>query len=62
MPALLEENKHRQEAENRKEFFPMPKNLATYLGKQRAWESWVVEENIEIKQNNQLIINGQIYK
>lgn len=62
MPALLEENKHRQEAENRKEFFPMPKNLSTYLGKQRAWESWVAEENTEIKQTNQRVINGQIYK
>lgn len=40
MPALHLEDQARKNAAARKEFYPMPKNLSTYLGKQRAWEVW----------------------
>lgn len=41
MPALKIEHQERLNANARKVFFPMPKNLSTYLGKQRAWEVWI---------------------
>lgn len=43
MPALKLEHQARTNATARKVFYPMPKNLSTYLGKQRAWEVWVDE-------------------
>lgn len=41
MPALKLEHQARTNANARNVFFPMPKNLSTYLGKQRAWEAWL---------------------
>lgn len=41
MQALHLEDQARKNAIARKEFYPMPKNLSTYLGKQRAWEAWL---------------------
>lgn len=43
MPALKLEHQARTNATARKVFYPTPKNLSTYLGKQRAWEVWVDE-------------------
>ena len=37
------EHQARTNATARKVFYPTPKNLSTYLGKQRAWEVWVDE-------------------
>jgi DNA-binding Lrp family transcriptional regulator len=41
LPALKMEHQARTNANARNEFYPMPKNLSTYLGKQRAWEAWL---------------------
>jgi hypothetical protein len=41
MPALKLEHQARTNANARNEFYPMPKNLSTYLGKQRAWDAWL---------------------
>lgn len=41
LPALKIEHQERVNANARKVFFPMPKNLSTYLGKQRAWDVWI---------------------
>lgn len=41
LPALKMEHQARTNANARNEFYPMPKNLSTYLGKQRAWEVWM---------------------
>ena len=43
MPALKLEHQARTNATARLVFYPTPKNLSTYLGKQRAWEVWVDE-------------------
>lgn len=39
--AIERETREREEAKSRKVFFPEPKMLQTYLGKQRAWEMYV---------------------
>lgn len=41
LPALKMEHQARTNANARNEFYPSPKNLSTYLGKQRAWEVWL---------------------
>jgi hypothetical protein len=62
--ALNKENEHRTNAKHNNEFFPEPKMLSTYLGKQRAWEAWCDDENTLFEQTNNdtLIINGVCYK
>lgn len=39
--AVQRETKQRQQAQAERKFFPEPKMLQTYLGKQRAWELYV---------------------
>lgn len=39
--AVQRETKQRQQAQAERKFFPQPKMLQTYLGKQRAWELYV---------------------
>lgn len=39
--AVQRETKQRQQAQAERRFFPEPKMLQTYLGKQRAWELYV---------------------
>jgi hypothetical protein len=62
--ALNKENEHRTNAKHNNEFFPEPKMLSTYLGKQRAWEAWCDDENTLFEQTNNetLIIDGVCYK
>lgn len=46
--AVQRETKERIQAKSQKKFFPEPKMLQTYLGKQRAWELYVtVGEDIK---------------
>lgn len=67
MDALYREYAQRDKAKQNNEFFPNPKLLSTYLGKQRAWEAWSDEttnlfgDNHAID-NTQTIFDGQIYK
>ena len=50
--AVQRETNARNQAKAQKKFFPEPKMLQTYLGKQRAWELYVtVGENIETLKN-----------
>jgi hypothetical protein len=67
MNALNKEDEQRNKAKKNNEFFPSPKLLSTYLGKQRAWETWSEDEmslfdDKHTKNSPQLIIDGQIYR
>lgn len=67
MNALNKEDAQRNKAKKNNEFFPSPKMLSTYLGKQRAWETWSEDEmslfdDKHTKNSPQLIIDGQIYR
>ena len=67
MDALHKEDAQRNKAKQSNEFFPSPKLLSTYLGKQRAWEAWSEEEPTLFDEkntidNSQIIIDGQIYR
>lgn len=57
--AITRETKERQNAEANNKFFPLPKMLQTYLGKQRAWELYVtIGEDIEKAKNNYMPIES----
>lgn len=67
MDALHKEDAQRNKAKQSNEFFPSPKLLSTYLGKQRAWEAWSEEEATLFDEkntidNSQIIIDGQLYR
>ena len=67
MDALHKEDAQRNKAKQSNEFFPSPKLLSTYLGKQRAWEAWSEEEPTLFDEknttdNSQIIIDGQLYR
>lgn len=50
--AIKRETQERNEAKSHRRFFPEPKLLQTYLGKQRAWELYAnVGDNIEEMEN-----------
>lgn len=50
--AIKRETQEREEAKSHRRFFPEPKMLQTYLGKQRAWEMYVkVGDDIEQLEN-----------
>lgn len=50
--AIKRETQEREEAKSHRRFFPEPKMLQTYLGKQRAWEIYVnVGEDIQELEN-----------
>ena len=51
--AVQRETKARQQAKIEKKFFPEPKMLQTYLGKQRAWELYVtIGEDVDTNEYN----------
>ena len=51
--AVHRETKARQQAKIEKKFFPEPKMLQTYLGKQRAWELYVtIGEDVDTNEYN----------
>lgn len=51
--AVQRETKARQQAKIEKKFFPEPKMLQTYLGKQRAWELYVtIGEDVDTDEYN----------
>lgn len=65
--AIKNETNARNDAGMKGEFFPLPKMLQTYLGKQRAWELYAnnsdeTQTSEEPTQQNVLVINGQIYR
>lgn len=50
--AIMRETRDREQAKQRRQFFPEPKMLQTYLGKQRAWELYVtIGEDVEQVKN-----------
>ena len=57
--AITRETKERQNAESNNKFFPCPKMLQTYLGKQRAWELYVtVGEDVNKAKDDYLPIES----
>lgn len=50
MPCLKKEDEERIKAKATRTFYPAPKNLSTYLGKQRAWESFI--DTVKIQDDN----------
>lgn len=66
MPALKLEHHARETAKAKNTFYPLPKNLSTYLGRQRAWETWIDEiQSMKVDDyrpitNTQLLYNSML--
>jgi len=51
MPCLIKEDEERIRANATRTFYPAPKMLSTYLGKQRAWESFI--DDVKLYNDNE---------
>lgn len=59
--AVQRETKAREQAKAQKKFFPEPKMLQTYLGKQRAWELYVTIGEEIVKEEYTPICDGALH-